>query len=184
MQISEDPSLKGSARKAVKLIAEARCSAALKNWLSTGELGETAMDIGDAYRQFGIDDRTIDETIIESAYKVAMEDNPGQAETYTKAFNVIVADRQSSHLEATSRGAQSFADLGFPDWPVGLENIGNTCYLNSLLQFLFTVPELRNLVLDFENVKMELSPENVAQKKVGSRQINYREIERAQRCKL
>ena len=183
MQTSEDPSLKESARRAVKLIAEARHSVALHSWLSTGELGETAMDIGEAYRQFGIDDRTIDETIIESAYKVAMEDNPGQVETYTKAFNAIVADRKSSHLQATSRGGQAFPEPGFSNWPVGLENIGNTCYLNSLLQFLFTVPELRNLVLNFENVKMDLTAENIAQKRVGSRQITLREIERAQRCK-
>lgn len=183
MQTSEDPRLKERARKAVRLIAEARSSASLQSWLSTGELGDTAMDISEAYRLFGIDDRTIDEGIIESVYKVAVGDTPGQAEAYTKAFNAIVADRQGSNMQVTSRGNQSFPDLGFPDWPVGLENIGNTCYLNSLLQFLFTIPELRNLVLNFDDVKMELTAQNLARKKVGSRQITLREIERAQRCK-
>ena len=141
------------------------------------------MDIAEAYRLFNIDDRTIDEGMIESAYKVAMDDNPGQSDTYTKAFNAIVADRQSSQLQATSRGSQSFHELGQPDWPVGLENIGNTCYLNSLLQFLFTIPELRNLVLSFDDVKMELTADNIARKRVGSRQITLREIQRAQRCR-
>ena len=176
--------MKESARKAVELIAEARCSAALQSWLSTGVIGETAMDIGEAYRILGIHDRTIDVAVIESAYKVAMEDEPGQADTYTKAFNVIIASRQGSHLQTTSRGGQPFPDLGYPDWPVGLENIGNTCYLNSLLQFLFTIPELRNLVLNFDEMKMELTPENLARKKVGSRQITLREIQRAQLCKF
>lgn len=141
------------------------------------------MDIAEAYQLFNIDDRTIDEGMIESAYKVAMDDNPGQSETYTKAFNAIVADRQSSQLQAPSRGGQSLREVGQPDWPVGLENIGNTCYLNSLLQFLFTIPELRNLVLNFDDVKMELTADNVARKRVGSRQISLREIERAQRCR-
>ncbi len=141
------------------------------------------MEIGEAYRQFGIDDPTIDDTIIESAYKVAMEDNPGQAETYTKAFNAIAADRKGSRMQATSRGIQTSPEEGFPDWPVGLENIGNTCYLNSLLQFLFTIPELRNLVLNFGDVRMDLTAENIAKKRVGSRQITLREVERAQQCK-
>lgn len=34
--------------------------------------------------------------------------------------------------------------------PIGLDNIGNTCYLNSLLQYYFSVKYLRDLVLSFQ----------------------------------
>jgi ubiquitin carboxyl-terminal hydrolase 25/28 len=65
---------------------------------------------------------------------------------------------------------------------VGLENIGNTCYLNSLLQFYFTVKPLRDMVLNFEDFKMELTEENLRQKRVGSRKVKGDEVRRAQKC--
>ncbi|KAF9971991.1 ubiquitin-specific protease ubp2, partial [Modicella reniformis] len=34
--------------------------------------------------------------------------------------------------------------------PVGLSNIGNTCYLNSLLQYIYTIKEIRESVLNME----------------------------------
>ena len=37
--------------------------------------------------------------------------------------------------------------------PVGLNNIGNTCYLNSLLQYLYTVEAVRDIVLNFDEVR-------------------------------
>lgn len=35
--------------------------------------------------------------------------------------------------------------------PVGLDNIRNTCYLNSILQYLFTVTEIRKIVLQYDD---------------------------------
>ncbi|KAL0482126.1 ubiquitin carboxyl-terminal hydrolase [Acrasis kona] len=41
--------------------------------------------------------------------------------------------------------------------PVGLKNIGNTCYVNSLVQTYFFIPRFRKLILEFktENIKSE-----------------------------
>ena len=35
--------------------------------------------------------------------------------------------------------------------PVGLKNIGNTCYFNSILQVYFNMPEFVNAIFKFED---------------------------------
>jgi ubiquitin carboxyl-terminal hydrolase 25 len=55
--------------------------------------------------------------------------------------------------------------------PVGLNNIGNTCYLNSLLQYLFTVKAVRDVVLNYDDYKMELTDDNIAQRKLGGNKM-------------
>ncbi|KAI1456307.1 cysteine proteinase [Annulohypoxylon moriforme] len=57
--------------------------------------------------------------------------------------------------------------LTLPNTPPGLKNIGNTCYLNSLLQYFYNVKLIRDLVLNFENVKLELDEETVKQRQTG-----------------
>ncbi|KAF9584197.1 ubiquitin-specific protease ubp2 [Lunasporangiospora selenospora] len=42
-------------------------------------------------------------------------------------------------------------DFYYAQMPVGLSNIGNTCYLNSLLQYMYTVREIRKTILDLES---------------------------------
>ena len=174
--------MKEKALKAVTLIADARQSKALKNWLETGDL-DAEMDIGEAYRLLNIDDRTLEDEVILSAYYVAVADNPSSAELYNKAINAIGTARQSPLILQAFQGVDVSTEPASSEWPVGLENIGNTCYLNSLLQFFFTLPELRNLVLHFDDVKMDLHSEGIASKRVGSRRITLQEIERAQKCK-
>ena len=35
------------------------------------------------------------------------------------------------------------------DWPLGLQNIGNTCWFSSVIQAFFNISAFRNLVLNF-----------------------------------
>ena len=45
------------------------------------------------------------------------------------------------------------------DRPVGINNIGNTCYLSSLLQFFFSFKSLRECILDFNVISLDKSVE-------------------------
>lgn len=141
------------------------------------------MDIGDAYRLLQIPDRTVDEAAIMAAYTICVDEAPGQAETYNQALRIIAKDKNSTLLSSMVSGDDTKPDRNMSDWPVGLQNIGNTCYLNSLLQFYFSVRPYREMVLDFESFKMELTDESLSKKQVGSRKVSKKEVERSQRCK-
>jgi len=62
--------------------------------------------------------------------------------------------------------------------PVGLENIAQTCYMNSLFQYYFTVKPLRDAILNYEqHEEGELSEDELKRK-----QISKWELERSKRC--
>lgn len=69
--------------------------------------------------------------------------------------------------------------------PVGLENIGNTCYLNSLLQYLFTVKAVRDVVVNFDDYKMDPTEENIQNRRIGGYRFAIDEGEAlvAQECR-
>lgn len=54
-----------------------------------------------------------------------------------------------------------------PNTPPGLHNIGNTCYLNSLLQYLFSVAPVRELVVNYPEQSLDLNSEAVTKRKLG-----------------
>lgn len=51
--------------------------------------------------------------------------------------------------------------------PVGLQNIRNTCYLNSLLQYFNTVMPVRKVIMNWEEFKLEPTEENIATRRLG-----------------
>lgn len=63
-----------------------------------------------------------------------------------------------------------------------MTNIANTCYLNSLLQYFFTIREMRETILAFED---RATPEAGSRQnpiRVGPREVSPAEIKRAKRC--
>lgn len=168
-------------REAVRLIAEKRQSNALRQWLATGQLGDVEMGPGQAYTRLGIEDRTLEDDVILSIYHIRFSEAPSQEEDLRSALRAIGKERASEKIASFLHTGQASGTVA-SDWPVGLENIGNTCYLNSLLQFYFTVKPLRDLILNFREVEMKMTPENLSRKRVGSRRVTMNEIERAKKC--
>lgn len=141
------------------------------------------MDIGEAYTIFGISDRTIDDETILAVFDSYVSERPSQVDDYKRALLSIAKDKDSALLLNFLETKQITEQRKPTEWPVGLENIGNTCYLNSLLQSYFTIRPLRELVLQFERYRMPINAQSLSVKQVGSRHVSKKEVERAQRCK-
>ena len=179
LQIVDDPAMEMKARRAVELIARKRNNKMLLEFVKTGRLGNAEMDVGDAYRMLQIEDRTIGDDMVITCYQVAIDDNPGNVEELGRAIKAISDDRQSGTLRQLIQGSMSKASA---ETPVGLENIGNTCYLNSLLQYFFTVKDLRKIVLQFDEYKQKLDDTEMLRKKVGRLDVKPQQVETAQKC--
>ena len=139
------------------------------------------MDVGQAYARLDISDRTVDDTAVLASYEVNVDEQPSQIEDLNRALTAIARSRDSKTLLerlGLESGATSYK---ISEWPVGIENIGNTCYLNSLLQFYFTIKPLRDLVLNIDEHKMPTDEESLKSKRVGSRNVSRKEVDRAQR---
>ncbi|CAG8029470.1 unnamed protein product [Penicillium salamii] len=180
-KVNDHPSTRALAGRALELIAESRKSPSLTHFLHTGETLAAEMDIGDAYRLLQIPDQTTDDGAIMAAYTICIDDNPSDADRYNQALVIIANHIDSAPLKA-SAGISTEPQRNMQDWPVGLQNIGNTCYLNSLLQFYFSVRPFREMVLDLERFQMDLGDmESLAKKQVGSRKVTKKEVERSMR---
>lgn len=181
VKVTTKPNEEATARQAVALIANHRKSNVLKHWLDTGEVGDVEMDLGQAYARFDISDRTIsDETII-AIFDFHVQEAPSQAKELRHAFSTIAKDRNSTTL--LDHAGLAYDETSYPlaEWPVALNNIGNTCYLNSLLQFYFSIKPFRDLVLNIDDFTTPLDDENIKSKRIGGRSVSKKEVERAQR---
>jgi ubiquitin carboxyl-terminal hydrolase 25/28 len=181
MQTSDNPGCLETARKAVELIADHRKSDRLRQYLRDGNMTAAEMDMGEAYALFSISDRTakVDFDVMKTTIAFAP---PESAEKMQKAYLMIEKDQAENLNNRSSQSEVRRNSYPLETWPVGLRNIGNTCYLNSVLQFLFTIKPLRDLVLDCDNYLQDPSPEALSGKKVGRTAVTAERVEVAQKC--
>ncbi|KAI6780794.1 ubiquitin carboxyl-terminal hydrolase [Emericellopsis cladophorae] len=93
----------------------------------------------------------------------------------------LIRDRwlrmNSIHASGTSSNVPIWEQPGDVALPVGLSNIGNTCYLNSLLQYLFTVKPVRDIVTNYEAYQLEMDDKTLEERRLGA---NKMKLDRAE----
>ncbi|KAI9598497.1 hypothetical protein BDF19DRAFT_432702 [Syncephalis fuscata] len=150
---------------------------------STNQYTGPAISVNEAYQALQIEDKGIDDDMLLTVYQIHADDglvNP----RYRECLRVIGQNRQSQkilkYLDPSFSGSfieqKQQNDINiFSDLPVGLVNIGNTCFLNSLLQYYATITDLRTAVINFnEHNALCLLEMNETQQDTASDQNTFK----------
>ncbi|KKY22360.1 putative ubiquitin c-terminal hydrolase [Diplodia seriata] len=158
---SEEPSSEPKIAEAIKIIADHRDSEGLKVWLQTGEIrmgNDPELEKTKAFSAFGISNHqgAVDDEMLELTLSDLKERDPSKSDEYDRYAAIVRAE--------SGKGPAPDPPPRYPldQWPVGIENLGNTCYLNAILQFLFTIKPLREYVLSIDEHLMEINEDNIA----------------------
>ena len=167
MRLGTDEAFRNT-HSALRTIAQSRGDALL-----TERAARNPISAQSAYEllQLGPD---IDDSLVAVAYDVYASESPERTQVLRAAVRAIADARGSTYLARTLDGEQEAAAP--TDMPRGLDNIGNTCYLNSVLQYFFGIRELRALVLARRDMQAAV-PERLPT--IGGRQVSAEELERA-----
>ncbi|KAK4052873.1 ubiquitin-specific protease ubp2 [Microbotryomycetes sp. JL221] len=185
----EHPERKKALYDALKILAEVKNSELLRGIYEsiTGVSSKPEMTEERVWYLLGSGslEQAEDEQIILVAEVAADQNNKEQIK---EAVRFLAEKRNSDRLRRYAETGETGNEDSNDGWqatlatsvdiPVGLTNIANTCYLNSLLQYLFTVRQLREAVLTYEK------PESAAVgelSRVGGREVTKAEVERSKR---
>ncbi|RIB14532.1 hypothetical protein C2G38_2095615 [Gigaspora rosea] len=140
-------------------------------------------DVMEAYKTMNANPNVSDQQLID-AYVYYQNDGTSAITKYRDALSIIGKYRRSELISNFfSAGGSNEVDMTdyFSDMPVGLDNIGNTCYLNSLLQYYFTIRNLREAVLSADTSSVNGLDNNWESFTSGGRKVSKSEVERAKK---
>ncbi|KAG9313925.1 hypothetical protein JVU11DRAFT_4697 [Chiua virens] len=175
------------ANDAFRIVAESRGSVNL--WKLWEDATRDGMDPSRAYT-FLEAPQELDDVMLMTVFMVRLADQPHQGDRLREALLTIAEARDSARLRGFLETGQDPGELiptTRPDFPRGLNQLGNTCYLNSLLQYFYTIKELRDAVGPLANMSDKVledekySDDDLKRHRVGGRLITRREIFRSKK---
>ncbi|KAH8835135.1 hypothetical protein DL96DRAFT_1572945 [Flagelloscypha sp. PMI_526] len=186
---SEVDTIVRNANEALKILAELRGSVPLKKLWEDWRY-RTVMTLTKAYDTLGVHS-TMDDDVLVTVFQLRYEESMTYGkERMRDALNVIADARDSPRLKQfyeTGVDPGVILPVISPDLPRGLNQLGNTCYLNSLLQYFYTIKDLRDAVLPMSTVDLKeveddkLTDDILNQHRVGGRNVTRREIIRSRK---
>ncbi|WFD45374.1 ubiquitinyl hydrolase 1 [Malassezia psittaci] len=179
VQHGNDQNLK-SVIRAMQILAQYYTSAALQARLDQGVI----TDVNQAY-QLIQSSKDIDDSLVVMAFEVYMAETQSRQELLRTALQAIAKDRNSNYLHRYLAGDTRSPEQAIKPQsePRGLQNIGNTCYLNSVLQYFFHLTLIRTMVLQMKNViNIDACREHPPLPMIAGRQVSLEELQRSCRC--
>lgn len=190
IKVNDSPGLKIDCDRSLYTVAAHKKSLRLFNFLMQQcpefqeYYGPDNLSYLDALHLLQLNENAKDETILEVFQRLWNHETPVESDFSLKLKSALT----KIGLERNSRLILHFLDSGTIDasclpagtWPAGLNNIGNTCYLNSLLQYYFSIAPLREYVLNYQETMNQFQQNsNNHLRRIGGRSVSDSEVERS-----
>jgi len=177
-QVDDNKNHEQTGRRAVEIIANDRNSDYLKAWLAGADLNDMTMGVDEALRVLGVEQgnvNSVDDTLWPAIFSNARESKAGQ-----QTERAIAAIQKALEGKTGMPSRNTDVEHAPETWPVGLTSHGNTCYLNSLLQYYFSIKPIRDIVLNYHMHRMEITSKTPSMKpkpeRVGQLEMSKQEI--------
>ncbi|OMJ26132.1 Ubiquitin carboxyl-terminal hydrolase 2 [Smittium culicis] len=151
----------------------------LKEENAKGLFGKHA--IKSAYSHFGISDINMSDETILQIFDLSNEERPNLRAIHILKFEIIAFSRKSDLLLSKLQDNASLPSLNYlkrADTPIGIQNIGNTCYMNSVLQYYYSISFIKRLISQFGDRKTWNEQYELGRKD-GNRDFTREEIEKS-----